>query len=233
MGWGGVGKREKKRERRERRRAARKERAEARSRQRQRLRPKKLKGQRQRRQRQRRCWASRRRRSSSAERRELGALGSGHAASSLTAQLYLSPSSSPWSRWARLARPGGENGLASWLFVPLLPRSRDALCRDGAELLRARERESRGCTNEFLIGGKKTKVNSEESCREFAALWVFFVCFFFLSFLVRSELSFFFSTLLLSLARALPPPTNRMGNLCSRIEVVADDLYSRVRLLFS
>ena len=60
-------------------------------------------------------------------------------------------------------------------------------------------------------------------------------CFFFLLFfpIVLSEtLSLFFSiSFPPPRAPLLPPRTSRMGNLCSRIEVAADDLYSRVRSL--
>ena len=57
-----------------------------------------------------------------------------------------------------------------------------------------------------------------------------FVCCSFFFFLVLSEPLFFLNS---SSFPARPfPPTNRMGNLCSRMEVAADDLYSRVRSLF-
>ena len=64
----------------------------------------------------------------------------------------------------------------------------------------------------------------------FAFFWLFLFsrATSFLSKLFRFFLQFFLSLV----PRVHPPPTtNRMGNLCSRIEVVADDLYSRVRSL--
>lgn len=63
--------------------------------------------------------------------------------------------------------------------------------------------------------------SQSEICRSFFLL--------FASFSANRNIFLLSSSILLPFPPSHPSPTTGMGNLCSRIEVVGDDLYSRVR----